>query len=91
MFEHITLTFTIGQNLYYEVILWRQLLHPNILAFMGILDNLELSTKAVLVSRWMENGSILRFVPMKTVCQVIRKDRLVRSALPFIKSTTLST
>lgn len=46
-----------------EVLLWRQLSHPNILPFYGVhfLDTI-LETRICLVCPWMENGNVVEFL-----------------------------
>ncbi|KAJ6551307.1 kinase-like domain-containing protein [Mycena capillaripes] len=44
-----------------EAVIWRQLCHPNVLPFFG-LYRLELETRLCLVSPWMENGTITKFL-----------------------------
>lgn len=46
-----------------EVLIWRQLSHPNILPFYGVhfLDTL-LDRRVCLVSPWMENGNVVEFL-----------------------------
>lgn len=43
------------QDFLNEVILWKYLVHPNILPFLGVSRIKKLS----LVSEWMDNGSII--------------------------------
>ncbi|KAJ7076301.1 kinase-like domain-containing protein [Mycena epipterygia] len=42
-----------------EAVIWRQLCHPNLLPFFGVY---YLDTRLCLVSLWMENGNILKFL-----------------------------
>ncbi|KAJ7914811.1 kinase-like domain-containing protein, partial [Mycena leptocephala] len=42
-----------------EAVIWRQLAHPNILPFFGVY---YLETRLCLVSPWMENGNIMKFL-----------------------------
>ncbi|KAJ7843675.1 kinase-like domain-containing protein, partial [Mycena leptocephala] len=42
-----------------EALIWRQLAHPNILPFFGVY---YLETRLCLVSPWMENGNIMKFL-----------------------------
>ncbi|KLO15195.1 kinase-like protein, partial [Schizopora paradoxa] len=55
----------IHKNLCKEVLLWRQLHHPNILEFLGIWK--DSSTLPAIVSAWMENGNVTQF------CQTLRR------------------
>ncbi|KAJ7873721.1 kinase-like domain-containing protein, partial [Mycena leptocephala] len=52
-----------------EALIWRQLAHPNILPFFGVY---YLETRLCLVSPWMENGNIMKFLeinkPATGVC-----------------------
>lgn len=45
-----------------EIIIWRQLVHPNVLPFHGIYYSDTLRTEICLVSAWMENGNITEFL-----------------------------
>ncbi|KAJ7113531.1 hypothetical protein C8R44DRAFT_796689, partial [Mycena epipterygia] len=42
-----------------EALIWRQLFHPNLLPFFGLF---YLGKRLCLVSPWMENGNILKFL-----------------------------
>ncbi|KAJ7831167.1 kinase-like domain-containing protein, partial [Mycena leptocephala] len=42
-----------------EALIWRQLAHPNVLPFFGVY---YLDTRLCLVSPWMENGNIMKFL-----------------------------
>ncbi|KAJ7113486.1 hypothetical protein C8R44DRAFT_631073 [Mycena epipterygia] len=42
-----------------EAVIWRQLCHPNLLPFFGLY---YLDKRLCLVSPWMENGNILKFL-----------------------------
>ncbi|KAJ7796785.1 kinase-like domain-containing protein [Mycena leptocephala] len=55
-----------------EAVIWRQLAHPNILPFFGLyyLDN-----RLCLVSPWMENGNIMKFL------EINKPDTRVRLSL----------
>jgi serine/threonine protein kinase len=46
-----------GQSFLNEVVTWRYLRHPNIVPFLGVCDKSPLC----LVSRWMEEGTLLDF------------------------------
>ncbi|KAJ8077351.1 Rho guanine nucleotide exchange factor [Marasmius tenuissimus] len=43
-----------------EAVLWKQLKHPNVLPFLGIF--LDTSRRPCLVSPWMENGNLTRYI-----------------------------
>ncbi|KAJ7833623.1 kinase-like domain-containing protein [Mycena olivaceomarginata] len=45
-----------------EAIIWRQLWHPNVLPFFGVY---YLDSRLCLVSPWMENGHIMKFLAAK--------------------------
>jgi serine/threonine protein kinase len=45
-----------------EAVIWRQLLHPNILPFYGVYHLPNTGLKVCLVSPWMDNGNIRRFL-----------------------------
>ncbi|KAF9442292.1 kinase-like protein [Macrolepiota fuliginosa MF-IS2] len=60
-----------------EMILWSQLEHPNILPFYGkcyLVDESSSKWQACLVSPWMENGNIVKYL----------KDNLSRPRKPLI-------
>ena len=44
-----------------EVVTWKALCHPNVLPLLGVTMT-EDPTRFVMVSEWMENGDINRFV-----------------------------
>jgi serine/threonine protein kinase len=46
-----------SQSFRNEVVTWRHLRHPNIVPFLGVCDKSHLC----LVSRWMEEGTLLDF------------------------------
>jgi serine/threonine protein kinase len=45
-----------------EAVIWRQLLHPNILPFYGVYHLPNQGPRVCLVSPWMENGNIRQFL-----------------------------
>lgn len=45
-----------------EIILWRQLCHPNVLPFHGVYYLDDLHTRVCLISPWMKNGNIVQFL-----------------------------
>ncbi|KAF9001402.1 kinase-like protein [Hymenopellis radicata] len=45
----------------HEALLWRQLRHPRLLPFLGVVDDL-FPHSFCLVSPWMENGNIMQFL-----------------------------
>lgn len=45
-----------------EIIIWRQLFHPNVLPFYGIFYFEERRSQIGLVSAWMEDGNIMEFL-----------------------------
>ncbi|KAJ7835779.1 kinase-like domain-containing protein, partial [Mycena leptocephala] len=55
-----------------EALIWRQLAHPNILPFFGVY---YLETRLCLVSPWMENGNIMKFL------EINKPDTRVRLSL----------
>ncbi|KAJ7855358.1 kinase-like domain-containing protein, partial [Mycena leptocephala] len=55
-----------------EAIIWRQLAHPNILPFFGVY---YIETRLCLVSLWMENGNIMKFL------EINKPDTRVRLSL----------
>ncbi|KAJ7819723.1 kinase-like domain-containing protein, partial [Mycena olivaceomarginata] len=61
-----------------EAIIWRQLWHPNVLPFFGVyyLDN-----RLCLVSPWMENGHIMKFLAAKNPTNAERLSLILDVAL----------
>ena len=49
------------QGFYGEMVIWRQLQHPNIIPLLGVTINSE---RCSLVSNWMDNGTINEFIKM---------------------------
>jgi serine/threonine protein kinase len=45
-----------------EAVIWQQLLHPNILPFYGVYHLPNHGLRVCLVSPWMENGNLCRFL-----------------------------
>ncbi|KAJ7909213.1 kinase-like domain-containing protein, partial [Mycena leptocephala] len=52
-----------------EALIWRQLAHPNILPFFGVY---YLETRLCLVSPWMENGNIMKFLEINKPATQVR-------------------
>src|ERR1700733_3995034 len=52
------------QRLCNEAILWKQLLHPNILPFLGISMSVT-PPKFCMVSKWMHHGNIAHYVKQR--------------------------
>jgi serine/threonine protein kinase len=55
------LAFAVSQDIAREVLLWKELDHPNILPFLGV-DMTLRHPSCCLVSPWMKNGSVLAFI-----------------------------
>ncbi|KAJ7466906.1 kinase-like domain-containing protein [Mycena latifolia] len=47
---------------YREALIWRQLSHPNLLPFFGVYYLEDTKSRLALVSPWMENGNIARYL-----------------------------
>ena len=62
-----------------EAVLWKQLKHPNVLPFLGVF--LDTSERPCLVSPWMENGNLTRYVG-STNLNTIRRALLVSRGGP---------
>ncbi|KAJ7113484.1 kinase-like domain-containing protein [Mycena epipterygia] len=60
-----------------EAVIWRQLCHPNLLPFFGLY---YLDKRLCLVSPWMENGNILKFLS-KEVHKIDRLSLILDVAL----------
>ncbi len=57
----MTVIFDIYQQFCQEALVWKQLNHPNVLAFLGV--NMELfAPRFCLVSPWMSNGTLLDYL-----------------------------
>ncbi|KAJ7762577.1 kinase-like domain-containing protein [Mycena metata] len=50
------------QEFYHEALIWRQLSHPNLLPFFGAYYLEGTKSRLCLVSPWMENGDITRYL-----------------------------
>ncbi|KLO15215.1 kinase-like protein [Schizopora paradoxa] len=70
------------RNLCKEVLLWRQLAHPNLLGFVGICE--EAVPSPAMVSLWMENGSVLHFSRRKPMGTKLRMLSQVARALAYL-------
>lgn len=73
-----------SRNLFYmkivrdEIRIWSRLHHPNILAFVGY--TLESEDRPLLISEWMENGSVNKYVKNHSNCDIHQ----IVSSLGFI-------
>ncbi|KAF7337163.1 Adenylate cyclase [Mycena venus] len=47
---------------YHEALIWRQLSHPNLLPFFGLYHLEDTKSRLCLISPWMENGDITRYL-----------------------------
>ena len=65
----------VRQKFCHEVVLWKQLRHPNLLPLLGATKS---SDTLMMVSEWMENGTIMDFI---TACPQTNRLKLV-SILP---------
>ncbi|KAJ7815390.1 kinase-like domain-containing protein, partial [Mycena leptocephala] len=61
-----------------EALIWRQLAHPNILPFFGVY---YLDTRLCLVSPWMENGNIMKFLEINKPATGVRLSLILDVAL----------
>ncbi|KAJ7821983.1 kinase-like domain-containing protein, partial [Mycena leptocephala] len=61
-----------------EALIWRQLAHPNILPFFGVY---YLETRLCLVSSWMENGNIMKFLEINKPATGVRLSLILDVAL----------
>ncbi|KAJ7121957.1 hypothetical protein C8R43DRAFT_48929 [Mycena crocata] len=50
------------KEFYHEALIWRQLSHPNLLPFFGVYYLEDTKRRLCLVSPWMENGDIARYL-----------------------------
>ncbi|KAJ7502578.1 kinase-like domain-containing protein, partial [Mycena galericulata] len=50
------------KEFYHEALIWRQLSHPNLLPFFGVYYLEDSRRRLCLVSPWMENGNIARYL-----------------------------
>ncbi|KAJ7839002.1 hypothetical protein B0H14DRAFT_3869860 [Mycena olivaceomarginata] len=55
------------KEFYHEALIWRQLSHPNLLPFFGLYHLEETKSRLCLVSPWMENGDITRYLKNNSV------------------------
>ncbi|KAJ7779227.1 kinase-like domain-containing protein [Mycena metata] len=56
-----------------EALIWRQLCHPNLLPFFGLY---RIENRLCLVSPWMENGNIMRYLS-KQIPNIVRRVSLI--------------
>ncbi|KAJ6479385.1 kinase-like domain-containing protein [Mycena vulgaris] len=56
-----------ADEFYHEALIWRQLSHPNLLPFFGLYHLEETKTRLCLISPWMENGDITRYLKNNSV------------------------
>ncbi|KAJ6526934.1 hypothetical protein DFH09DRAFT_164786 [Mycena vulgaris] len=52
----------LAKGFYHEALIWRQLSHPNLLPFFGVYYLEDTKCRLGLVSPWMENGNIARYL-----------------------------
>ncbi|KAF7343706.1 Adenylate cyclase [Mycena sanguinolenta] len=52
---------------YHEALIWRQLSHPNLLPFFGLYHLEDTKSRLCLISPWMENGDITRYLKNDSV------------------------
>lgn len=45
-----------------EIVTWRQLSHPNVLAFHGVWHPNNNRSRVSLISPWMENGNLVQYL-----------------------------
>ncbi|KAJ7815920.1 kinase-like domain-containing protein [Mycena leptocephala] len=55
------------ENFYHEALIWRQLSHPNLLPFFGLYHLEDTKSRLCLISPWMENGDITRYLKNNSV------------------------
>ncbi|KAJ6551298.1 kinase-like domain-containing protein [Mycena capillaripes] len=61
-----------------EAVIWRQLCHPNVLPFFGVY---YLEKRLCLISPWMENGNIMKYVANKNPSTTDRLSLILDVAL----------
>ncbi|KAJ7794222.1 kinase-like domain-containing protein, partial [Mycena leptocephala] len=61
-----------------EALIWRQMCHPNVLPFFGLY---YLGKRLCLVSPWMENGHIMKFLTNKNPTNTVRLSLILDVAL----------
>ncbi|KAK7045889.1 hypothetical protein VNI00_007320 [Paramarasmius palmivorus] len=67
-----------------EVLLWRQLQHPNILQFLGVNDE-DFVPSFAIVTPWMENGSLSSFLDRRPFYSISRKLGLARQVVEGLR------
>jgi len=50
------------QEFYHEMVRWKYISHPNIIPFLGVLEELPGPPRFCIVSPWLENGNILEYL-----------------------------
>ncbi|KZT03176.1 kinase-like protein [Laetiporus sulphureus 93-53] len=67
-----------------EVVTWRHLVHPNVVPFLGILDSQ--ANDMCILSRWMENGSLVDFLKTNPGSDRLALIRNVTTGLEYLHS-----
>jgi serine/threonine protein kinase len=70
--------YDIAQRLVAEAVLWRQLRHPNVLTFLGIVQDRNTPfAVAHTVTPWMSHGTLLDFIKSPSYKADIQRVQLV--------------
>ena len=50
------------QEFYHEIVRWKYISHPNVLPFLGVLEESPGLPRFCIISPWLENGNILEYL-----------------------------
>ncbi|KAF9257175.1 kinase-like protein [Marasmius fiardii PR-910] len=73
-------------NLYKETLLWTQLNHPNVLPFLGWSKGLSSVYPICMVSPWMENGDVVKFLKKNPDHDRLVAIREIASGMSYLHS-----
>ncbi|TDL17538.1 kinase-like protein, partial [Rickenella mellea] len=70
----------------HEAVIWRQLVHPNILPFYGVFKGDEDFDRLCLVSPWMDGGNMMQYIVQHTDCNRVTLLADVSRGLEYLHS-----